>query len=89
MLDDMNRMTKTWITYKDEYSNKKEHESKGITIIMDIIVKSYGGVLINISNETAHNLSTVILRKEPKYKNEIVALLGEFTNITLGTPALY
>lgn len=87
MLDGMNKMTKTLITYKDEYSNKKEHQSKGITIIIGVIGKFCGRVLIDMSTETARNLSTAVLRKEPKDKDEMIALLGEFTNIIAGNAA--
>ena len=77
-------MTKTLLTYKEEYSGHEEFESKGITIIIGIIGKFAGRMLIDLSQETANKLVTAILRKEPKNNDEIISALGEFTNIISG-----
>lgn len=84
LLDGLNRMTKTLLTYKDEYSSKKEHKSEGVTIIIGIIGKFSGRMLIDLSKEAAHKMATAILRKEPKNNDELIAVLGEFTNIVSG-----
>jgi len=84
LLDGLNKMTKTLLTYKNPYSSDKEFESKGMTIIIGIIGKFSGRMLIDISKETAHNLVTTILRREPKSNDEMMSALGEFTNIISG-----
>lgn len=84
LLDGINKMTKTLLSYKEEYSGHKEFESKGITIIIGIIGKFAGRMLIDLSQETASKLVTAILRKEPKDNDEIISTLGEFTNIISG-----
>ncbi len=84
LLDGINKMTKTLITYKDEYTRQKEFESKGVTIIVGIIGKFSGRMLIDLSQETASNLVTAILRKEPANSKETISALGEFTNIISG-----
>lgn len=84
LMDGMNRMTKTLLTYKDEYSSDKEYESEGITIIIGIIGKFAGRMLIDLSKETANNLTMAILKREPKNNDEMMAALGEFTNIIAG-----
>lgn len=84
LLDGLNRMTKTLLTYKDEYSYDKEYESEGMTIIIGIIGKFSGRMLIDLSKETANNLATAILRKAPKNNDEMMGALGEFTNIISG-----
>lgn len=84
LLDGFNRMTKTIITYKSEYTNKNEQKSSGMTIIIGIIGKFSGRMLIDLSKETANNLATALLRKEPKSNNEMIAVLGELTNIIAG-----
>lgn len=84
LMDGLNRMTKTALTYKDEYSCDKEHASEGMTIIIGIIGKFSGRMLIDLSKETASNLTTALLRREPKNTDEILAALGEFTNIVSG-----
>lgn len=84
LLDGMNRMTKTLITYKDEYSTNKEQVSEGITVIIGIIGKFSGRMLIDLSKETANNIATAIFRREPSNHDEMLAALGEFTNIVAG-----
>jgi DNA-binding NarL/FixJ family response regulator len=84
LLDGMNRMTKTLLTYKDEYSGKQEYASKGMTIIMGIIGKFSGRMLIDLSADAANKIAGAILRREPKNKDEMMAVLGEFANIVSG-----
>jgi DNA-binding NarL/FixJ family response regulator len=84
LLDGLNRMTKTLLTYKEEYSSKKEHESKGVTIIVGIIGKFSGRMLFDLSKESSNNMATAILGREPKNNEELISALGEFTNIVSG-----
>lgn len=84
LLDGLNRMTKTLLTYKDEYSDKKECKSEGMTIIIGIIGKFSGRMLFDLSKETAHNIAAAIFRREPRSNDETIAALGEFANIVSG-----
>lgn len=84
LLDGLNRMTKTLLTFKEEYSSSDEFESKGMTIIIGIIGKFAGRLLLDFSQETANKLATAILRREPKSNEEMMAALSEFTNIISG-----
>lgn len=84
LLDCINKMTKTLLTFEDEYLQTQNIESKGITIIVGIIGEFPGRMLIDLSQKTAHNLVTTILRKEPENNNEIVLALGELANIISG-----
>lgn len=84
LLDGLNRMTRTFLTYKEEYSNKKEYESEGMTMIIGMIGKFSGRMLIDLSKESANKLVGAILRREPNDINEIIAVLGEFANIVSG-----
>lgn len=84
LIDVMNRMTKTLITYKDEYCSSKEYESSGVAIIIGIIGEFSGRMILDLSRETANNITTAMFRKEPKSNDEIVAALGEFANIIAG-----
>jgi CheY-specific phosphatase CheX len=77
-------MTKTLLTYKDEYTSTKAHESLGMTIIIGIIGKFPGCLLLDLSKETAKKLASSIYRKETIDDHEIVAVLGEFSNIIAG-----
>lgn len=84
LLDAFNKMTKTVPTYVDEYSTNKEFESKGISIIIGIIGKFSGRMLLDLSKETAEKLASALLRRQPKNNDELLAALGEFSNIIAG-----
>lgn len=84
LMDSLNKMTKTLLTYKEEYSSSQECKSAGVTVIIGIIGKFSGRMFIDLSKETAHNIATAIFRREPKNNDEMVAVLGEFTNIITG-----
>lgn len=84
LLDGLNRMTKTMLTYENEYTSRKDHKSQGITIIIGIIGKFAGRMLLDLSRETADKVATALLRRSPKNNDEMIAALGEFTNIVSG-----
>ena len=84
LLDGVNRMTKTLLTYKEEYSADKEYISSGMTVIVGIIGKFAGRMLIDFSKETAENLATALLRRAPKSNDEMIGAMAEFANIISG-----
>ena len=84
LLDGMNKMTKTLLTFQEEYPCSKEHESQGMTIIIGIIGKFSGRMLLDLSKDTANKLAAAVLRRDPKNSDETIAALGEFTNIISG-----
>lgn len=84
LMDGMNRMTKTLLTYTEEYTTNKEHQSEGMTIIIGIIGKFSGRMLLDLSIKTAANIAAAILKREPKNDEEVMAALGEFANIVSG-----
>lgn len=82
--DGMNRMTKSLLTYTDEYELHEDFDSRGIAVIVGIIGKFSGRLMIDLSKETAHALVTAMMRKEPTSTNEVTAALAEYTNIVAG-----
>ncbi len=84
LLDGMNRMTKTLLTYQDDITFGDTFQSRGMTIIISIIGQFSGRLLLDLSMETAAGFVTAILRREPKNPEEIAAALAEFTNIVAG-----
>lgn len=60
LLDGLNRMTKTLLTYGDEHTSRKEHKSEGITIIIGIIGKFSGRMLLDLSKESADKVATAL-----------------------------
>ncbi len=84
LLDGLNKMTKTLLTYKNEHSQNIEHTSAGLTIIMGIIGKFSGRMLLDLDMKTAHNICCSILKREPENNEEVIAAIGEFANIISG-----
>lgn len=84
LMDGMNRMTKSIITYQDEYRCEKEFQSKGYSIIIGVIGKFSGRLLLDLSEETANNIAKKMLRKDTVGRDEVIAALSEFTNIISG-----
>ncbi len=84
LMDSLNRMTKTIPTFEKEYESLSEFESQGMSIIIGIIGKFSGRMLLDLPAETAQSLVAAVLKREPKSKDEITAVLGEFANIISG-----
>ncbi len=84
LMDSLNRMTKTIPTFEKEYESASEFESQGMSIIIGIIGKFSGRMLLDLPAETAQSLVAAVLKKEPKSKDEVTAVLGEFANIISG-----
>ncbi|MBA4687165.1 MAG: response regulator [Candidatus Galacturonibacter soehngenii] len=84
LMDGLNRMTKTSLTYKEEYNAENEYESEGMTVIIGIIGKFSGRMLLDFSKETGNQVASALLRREPKNLDETLAALAEFANIVSG-----
>lgn len=84
LLDGLNRMTKTLLTYTDEYITQDEQRSDGVTILVGIIGKFPGRMLIALSKKTADQLAAGIYGRESVAHEEAIAALSEFANIIAG-----
>jgi DNA-binding NarL/FixJ family response regulator len=84
LMDSLNRMTKTLLTYNKEYTCKDEYESGGMTTIVGIIGQFSGRMLLDLSMETATRLAAAMLKREPKSMDETIAAIGELANIVSG-----
>lgn len=84
LMDTVNKMTKTLLSYPKTYATDNEYKSAGVTAIIGIIGECTGRMLIDLSKDTANQLACAIFRREPKNNDEMMAVLGEFTNIVAG-----
>ncbi|MCL2224805.1 MAG: response regulator [Defluviitaleaceae bacterium] len=82
--DGQNKLTKTLITYEEEYLCESEYTADGIAVMIGIIGEFPGKMLISLSNATAHVLTATVLRREPKNSEEIIETMAEFANIVAG-----
>lgn len=82
--DALNKMTKTIPNFTDERLSNDLLKSKGISVVVGIIGKYSGRMILDMSIETATTLSSKALRRETNNSNEVMAVIGEFTNIVSG-----
>ncbi|OHW63230.1 chemotaxis protein CheY [Andreesenia angusta] len=82
--DNMNKMTRTLVNFKDEQKKNNVERSKGISIVIGIIGAFSGKMVVDLSNETAGNMASEILKKEEVDMDTILNLLSEWANIIAG-----
>jgi DNA-binding NarL/FixJ family response regulator len=82
--DNMNKMTRTLVEFKNEEKKKNVEKSKGISIVIGIIGAFSGKMVVDLSNETAENMTKHILKKEDVDMDTILNLLSEWANIIAG-----
>ncbi|MCL1863224.1 MAG: response regulator [Defluviitaleaceae bacterium] len=82
--DGLNRLTKTLITYEEEFLCESEYTTEGVAVMIGIIGEFPGKMLISLSKSTAHVLTTTVLKREPSGNDEIVETMSEFANIVAG-----
>ncbi|WP_019879844.1 response regulator [Succinispira mobilis] len=77
------RMTKTTASYLDKEICKPSF-SKGIAVVIGIIGRYPGTFILDIAQDTAEKMATNMLRREPKNREEIIAMAAEFANVVGG-----
>jgi len=84
MLNLFNRLTKTVPEITDESNDDLAIHSEGISIVMGIIGKYSGRLILDMSFETAKNLGTVLLKREPENEEEVLNVMSEIANMFAG-----
>lgn len=82
--DNMKKMTKTTVKFKEAQKKSLMEESRGITVITGIIGLFSGKLIIDISNETAKAMIDSILKKQDSDMDTILNVLSEWVNIIAG-----
>lgn len=82
--DNFNRMLKVVPEFQDEDTSDVELTSRGISVVMGVIGKYSGRMIFDMSYGTAEKICTAMLKREPKGLQEILNIMGEFTNIVSG-----
>ncbi|MEI6100897.1 MAG: response regulator [Eubacteriales bacterium] len=85
LMDSLNKMTRTLLVFKEEYTCKEEYESDGMTVIVGIIGQFSGRMLLDLSMNTANMIAAAMLKREPKNADETIAAIGELSNIVSGS----
>ncbi len=84
LAQNITRMTKSIVTFKNEIVNEIQFTSQGITVVIGIIGRYSGSVIIDISENTAEQITKAILRREANSQDEVLAMAAEFANIVAG-----
>ncbi|MBU5592764.1 response regulator [Clostridium sp. MSJ-4] len=82
--DGLNKFTKTIAHFGEDYKAKAIESSRGISVVVGIIGNYSGRMILDLSQETAHNMAKVMLRREPKSLEETLNIIGEVANIISG-----
>lgn len=87
--NNLNRLTKTIPDYTEEVRKNETEQSRGVSIVVGIIGKFAGRMLMDLSKETAENISKIAIKRDPKNMEETLQILGEFANIVAGNACSY
>ena len=83
-IDNLNRMLKIVAEFDAKDTANEELTSRGISVVMGIIGKYSGRLIFDMSYETAEKISAAVLKRDVKSKQEVLNVMGEFTNIVAG-----
>lgn len=84
LTDTFNKFFKSVPTYQKQENSDQEQTSRGISVVMGIIGKYSGTMILDMSDETAKNISVSLLKKETLTMDQIVNVMGEVSNIIAG-----
>ncbi|WP_350342433.1 response regulator [Proteinivorax tanatarense] len=83
-LDNLNRFAKI-LPQVEECKNKSlEMNSRGVTVVVGIIGSCSGRMVLDMSHQTANKISNLVLKRETKNQDELMAFMGEFANVVGG-----
>ena len=82
--DTLTRMTKTIVQFGAVKQMEKQYISRGIAVVIGISGAQSGSMILDLSEETGAEMARVILRREAKNREEILAMSAEFANVVGG-----
>ena len=78
------RMTKTTVEFCPPEEVAMQCTSESITVVIGIIGRYPGSLIMDLSTESATKMAEVILKRETKNREEVVAMAAEFANVVGG-----
>ena len=84
LAQNVTRMAKTPVTFKEMESTEAPYMSQGITTVIGIIGQSTGTMIMDLSVESAEKIAEGILRRPAKSREEVLAMVSELANIIVG-----
>lgn len=83
-LDTFNKMVKIVPEIKSEEHSNIEQVSRGVSVVIGIIGKYSGRMIFDLSYDTAEKFTESMLKRKAKNLEEVLNVMGEFTNIMAG-----
>ena len=84
LAQNVTRMAKTPVTFTTIENCDTPYMSQGITTVIGIIGQSSGSMIMDLSAESAEKIAEGILRRPPKNREEVLAMVAELANIIAG-----
>ncbi len=84
LAQNVTRMAKTPVTFSELDSNSEPYISQGITTVIGLIGQSTGTMIMDLSAESADKIAEAVLRRPPKSREEVLAMVSELANIIAG-----
>lgn len=84
LAQNVTRMAKTPVAFKEMLSEEEHYMSQGITTVIGLIGQSTGTMIMDLSVESAEKIAEAILRRPAKNREEILAMVAELANIIAG-----
>lgn len=84
LAQNITRMIKMPVEFEEEAVSNKEYLSQGIVVVIGIIGRYSGSMILDMSVETAEKMAEAVLRRPPKGKDEVLAMVAELANIIGG-----
>ncbi|MGO5075555.1 response regulator [Clostridium sporogenes] len=82
--DTLNKFTKTTAEFSEDTKCTISETSRGMAVVIGIIGNFSGRMILDLSQETANSMVNFMLKREPKDMNEVLNVIGEFSNIVAG-----
>lgn len=84
LAQNLTRMAKTPVTFLEDTDIDDPYKSKGVTTIIGVIGQYTGTMIFDVSIETAEKIAETLLRRPPKDREEVLAMVAELANIIGG-----
>lgn len=84
LAQNVTRMAKTPVTFSELESKDEPYISQGITTVIGLIGQSTGTMIMDLSAESADKIAEAVLRRPPKSREEVLAMVSELANIIAG-----
>lgn len=84
LAQNVTRMAKTPVTFSELEGKDEPYISQGITTVIGLIGQSTGTMIMDLSAESADKIAEAVLRRPPKSREEVLAMVSELANIIAG-----